>query len=71
MSDEPRKLTIRIGDRVFTNVKDYVVLIRNEDNTVNSEASSRYWAHGAMESEIAGYQHMNQIQAEQDHPKDE
>lgn len=49
MSDETRKLTIRIGDEVLTDVKDYVVLVRDQDNGVISRASSDSWAIGACE----------------------
>ena len=50
MSDEapPRALTIRVGDTVFTDVRDYIILVRQSDNGIASHTSSVCWADGAM-----------------------
>lgn len=50
------RLTIRVGQDVFDDVRDYVVLVRTQDdggNAIRSTTSSYAWAYGAMEAMIA------------------
>ena len=56
MDGEAPRLTIRVGQDVFDEVEDYVVLVRTKKNNINtilSRTSSYCWAHGAMEATIA------------------
>lgn len=66
MSDEApaRALTIRVGDEVFSDVQDFIVLIRDKENGIISKTSSQCWAHGAMEKIITEIQHNNHDQAQ-------
>ena len=68
MSDEPTPIpppvkTIRIGAELFSDVIDYVVLIRTKDDKggddVTARMSSPQWSHGAMAQEIGFIEHMN------------
>lgn len=52
MSDE-RKFTIRVGDEVNTDVKDYLLMVRGHDNMITTTTSCGAWAHGVMLKELA------------------
>ena len=67
MSDERPRLSIRVGQDVFNDVDDYLVLIRTKDkglNTITSRTSSYCWAHGAMEATLAVIMQHNMDSAE-------
>ncbi len=61
-SPSPAK-TIRVGTEMFTDVIDYMILVRqrNEkgEEEVITRSSSPQWAHGAMATEIGFLEHMN------------
>ena len=45
-----RALTIRLGDEVFTEVHDYVLLVRDSEGGMATRISNHHWARGAVVS---------------------
>ncbi len=48
-----RALTIRIGDEVFTEVNDFVLLVRDNEGGMATRVSNHHWASGAVRSTLA------------------
>ncbi len=46
-SGGPRPLTIRLGTEMFSDVRDYLMIVRLADGTVSTRVSDRAWAYGA------------------------
>ena len=59
MANEPPKLTIRVGQDVFDDVEDFLVVVRTKGNAILSRTTSYCWAHGAMEKLITQIQQNN------------
>ena len=63
MSDDKkvpaRAMTLRVGDEVFTDVRDYIILIRDSEDGLITRLSNHQWAHGGIISTLAMLDHVN------------
>ena len=64
VSDDKPALTIRIGQEVHADVKDFMVLIRNSNDEIFSQSSSDSWAIGAMEGALLDIEVQRRKEAE-------
>ena len=56
---EDEALSIRVGKHMFSDVKDYVLIIRDKDNAIISRSSSSCWSYGAMDMMLNRIAHDN------------
>ena len=77
MSDEGNKehkparaLTLRIGDEIFTDVVDYLVLIRDKEGGLTTKLSDHHWGYEAVLSTLATMDQINLQMASHDCDED-
>ena len=61
---ESRILTIRVGSEVYSDVTDFVLIIRDSQNVMTRGYSSSAWAEGAMRQTIRDFKYSEKNQKE-------
>lgn len=57
------ELTIRVGQELIKDVKDYIVIIRDGEDGLITMSSSKCWAAGAMQKSLCEINASNEAEA--------